>query len=296
MAHSITEAQVRAYSANVAAEYQQSESKLRGTVVEETMKGKLHFFDRVSPTAAVKKTVRHAATPLVETIHARRAAVMADYEWADLLDPQDKLRIIIEPGSAYVTNAVKALNRSYDDEVIAAFTATVLSGEDGTSSVAFGDTGEAAGDEDFTGAAITVQNLTTLKLDLDMRDVPASDRFIIADPNVFEQLLKQTSTPNVASSDYNTVRALVNGEIDTFLGFRFIMSTRLPLVAGDATRVYGFAWHKDAMGIALGTGIETNVSVRDDLSYATQFYAKMTMGAIRKLPGGVVRFRIDKDN
>ena len=137
MSQQITTAMVQTYGSNVIALYQQADSKLQGKVHSEPMKAKAHFFDRIEPTAAVKKTVRHGPTPIVETPHSRRMAVMADYEWADLVDPQDELRILIDPRSAYATNAVKALKRAYDDVVIAAFDADAKGGEDGSETVTF---------------------------------------------------------------------------------------------------------------------------------------------------------------
>lgn len=298
MSQQITTAMIQTYGGNVIAIYQQSDSKLKGRIKEEPMKAKAHFFDRIEPTAAVKKTVRHGATPIVDTPHSRRMTVMADYEWADLLDPQDELRILIDPKSQYAINAVKALNRAYDDVVFEAFTADAKAGEDGTETVTFAN--DNAGDEDFTGAALTLQNLVDLKLDLDNLDIPEEGRAIVMPPAGFAQLLKQTGAgvPTVASVDYNSVKALVRGEINSLLGFDFIRSTRCPVASagggtnGADTR-YCFAWHRESMGVAVGMPIKTNISVRDDLSYATQVYAAMTLGSVR-LQKGVVRFEIDE--
>lgn len=277
---------IQSYGSNVIALYQQEDAKLQGAVREEPMKSKTHFFDRVEPTAAVKKTVRHAATPIVDSPHSRRAVVMVDYEWADLVDQQDEIRILIDPKSAYAANAVKALKRTYDDIVIEAFDADAKAGEDGATTVAFTD--EDAGDVDFSGAAMDYEDLLTLKKLLDNQDVPAEGRYILVAPSVLSQLLK--STP-VTSIDFNTVKTLVNGQVDTFLGFKFIMSTRLPTAA--STDKFGYAWHKDAMGVAIGMPIKTNISIRDDLSYATQVYASLTMGAVRLQGKGVARYRFD---
>jgi len=286
MSQQITTAHVQSYGGNVIALYQQSEAKLQGAVHEEPMKAKAHFFDRIEPTAAVLKTVRHGATPIVDTPHSRRMVVMADYEWADLVDQQDEIRVLIDPKSQYAINAVKALKRSYDDVVIAAFDADAKAGETGSTTVVFTD--EDAGDTDFSAAVMDIEDLLTLKLQLDNGNVDAEGRYILVAPSVLNQLLRDTK---VASADYQSVRALVRGEIDTLLGFKFITSTRLPTVAG--TDKYGFAWHKDAMGVAIGMPIKTNVSVRDDLSYATQVYAAMTLGAVRLQGAGVARYRFD---
>jgi len=286
MSQQIPTAYIQSYGGNVIALYQQAEAKLQGAVHEEPMKAKAHFFDRIEPTAAVLKTVRHGPTPIVDSPHSRRMVVMADYEWADLVDQQDELRILIDPKSAYATNAVKALKRAYDDVVIEAFDADAKSGETGTTTVVFTD--EDAGDEDFSAAAMDVEDLLTLKQLLDEQEVPAGDRFLLAAPSVISQLLRDAE---ISSADFQMVRNLVRGDIDTVLGFKVITSNRLPTVA--STDKYGFAWHKESMGVAIGMPIKTNVSIRDDLSYATQVYAAMTLGAARLQGKGVVRYRFD---
>ncbi len=295
MSQQITTAMIQTYGSNVIALYQQSDSKLKGAVREEPMKAKTHFFERVEPTAAVKKTVRHGPTPIIDTPHSRRATSMADYEWADLVDPQDELRILIDPQSQYATNAVKALNRSYDDVVIEAFDADARAGEDGNTVVTFAS--ERAADHNFTGAALKLTDLVTLKLDLDDQDVPDDGRYILMPPAGFAQLLKQSGTanndPHLSNIDYNSVKALVNGQVNSLLGFTFLRSTRMPSTTGTGTPKKCFAWHRDSMAVAVGMPIKTNISVRDDLSYAVQVYAAMTLGAVRLQGKGVVSFQIN---
>ena len=86
MSDTITTAHVRQFSAAVAFQYQQKGSKFRGKIREKMTHAKYEFFERVGPTTAQKKTVRHGQTPLMNTLHTRRRAEMSDYEWADLVD------------------------------------------------------------------------------------------------------------------------------------------------------------------------------------------------------------------
>ncbi len=111
-----------------------------------------------------------------------------------------------------------------------------------------------------------------------------------------EQLLKASSAPIAASSDYNSIKALVQGEMDTWVGFKWIMSNRTPVTVGDATRPYCFAWQKNAMGAARAKEIMVRMSERPDKDYAVQTYGCMTLGATRIQGEGVVRFSIDTDN
>ena len=84
MSTQITTAFVNQFSANIQMLSQQMGSLLRDAVDVESVNGEKAFFDQVGSSAAVKKTSRHADTPLVETPHTRRMVTMSDYEWADL--------------------------------------------------------------------------------------------------------------------------------------------------------------------------------------------------------------------
>src|SRR3990167_11173338 len=137
MSQQIDQARVSQFKSNVTALYQQNGSKLKGKVREETLVGKQHFFERLGATAAVKRTTRHTDTPQVDSPHSRRMVSASDFEWADLVDQQDKLKMLIDPQSDYAVNAAKALGRAYDDEVIAAFDGLVYSGETGATTITF---------------------------------------------------------------------------------------------------------------------------------------------------------------
>lgn len=294
MSTQITTAFVQQYKANVTMLYQQMASKLRGKFREEAVNGNVHYFERLGAVSAVKKTTRHADTPLLDSPHSRRMVSMSDYEWADLVDQYtDKIRLLISPESEYAKNGAMALNRAYDDEAILAFDGTAYSGVSGGTTVAFASDNP-AGDEDFSGAALTTGNVAKIKQDLDGKDVPADGRSLIISPAGLYQLLKQTTAGTVVSSDYNTVKSLVRGEVDTWLGFNFITSTRLPIPASN--KRYGYAWHKDSMGMAMGKDITTKISERPDKSFAVQVYLCGTYGATRIQGEGVVRFKIDETN
>ncbi len=287
MSQQIDVARVSQFKSNVTALYQQNGSKLKGKVREETLVGKQHFFERLAATAAVKRTTRHADTPQVDSPHSRRMVSASDFEWADLIDQQDKLKMLIDPQSDYAINAAKALGRAYDDEVIAAFDGNAFSGETGATSVAFGSDGTA--DKDFSAAALLINDLLTLKKELDDEDVDDEGRYIIVAPSMLHQWLRKVE---VSSADYNSIKALVKGELNSFMGFEWIRSTRLPSPAANMR--YGFAWHRDSMGIAVSKDITTRIDERADKSYATQVYACMTMGATRVQGAGVVRFKVDE--
>jgi len=290
MSNLITVARTQQYSANVTHLFQQRGAKLRGLSRMETLVGaKQHFFERLGPTAAVKRTTRHTDTPLVNSQHSRRMVVTVDYEWADLVDSQDKLKMIIKPESEYAINAAAALGRAYDDAFIAAFSASARTGEDGGTLVTLGNDG--ATDTDISGAAVLTTAIMNAKTALDNGDVPLEDRYLLCKPEFVNQILANTTAPVTSNADYNTIRAIVKGELDTWVGFKWITSTRLPLAA--STDWYNFCWQKNAMGMAIQKDLSVRIDERADKSYATQVYACGSWDGTRIQGEGVVRLRFD---
>jgi hypothetical protein len=287
MSQQITSAMVQQFKGNVITLFQQGEAKLRGTVRQEPLVGEAHYFERLAPTEAVEKTTRHGDTPLIESEHSRRKLTLRDFEWADLVDQQDKIRLLINPESEYAQNAAKAMNRRYDRLVIEAFTADSLSGKSGATAVTFAT--EKLFDTDISAAAMDSDDVITAKAAFDNADIPESDRYALVHPGAMLAMLSDTK---IISSDYNTIKALAQGGLKgaPWMGFNWIVSTLVPTVAGDTDR-YIFFWHKESMGIAVPAEPTTEISRRDDKSYATQVYVAMTMGATR-IQAGVGRFRV----
>ena len=74
------------------------------------------------------------------------------------------------------------------------------------------------------------------------------------------------------------MKALVNGEIDTFMGFKFVMSNRL---SKTSTKRKVLAYAQDGMKLALGMDINARIDERSDKGYATQVYVCQSIGATR---------------
>jgi capsid protein len=297
---SVEQARVLQFRANVTQLYQQKPSKLRGKTREESIVGKAHFYERLAAEPAVKKTSRHSDTIVLDPIHSRRMVVPVDYVWNALVDQQDKIRLLIDANSEYAIAAANALRRAFDDEVILSFDADAKGGEDGSTTVTFASDWPVTrsgtqGDYAFDGAALTTPNILALKKSLDQNEVDPDNRYIVIPPFGMEQLLKASTAPIASSSDYNTIKALVQGELNTWVGFTWVMSNRLA-DGSDSTKKKCFAWHRDAMGVVVGKDIMARLSERPDKDYAVQSYACLTMGSTRIQGEGVVRFTIDSDN
>ena len=277
MSSQITTAFVQQYSANIQMLSQQMGSLLRDKVRVESVVGKNAFFDQVGSVTAQLRTSRHADTPQVDTPHSRRRLSLADYEFADLIDQQDKVRLLIDPTSSYAQAAAMAMGRAMDDVLITAALGTASTGETGTGTETV-QTGVVKG---TTG--LTVAKLISAKDLLDKADVdPSIPRHIIVGP---EQLGNLLGDSEVTSSDFNTVKALVRGELDSYLGFKFTVSNRLPKTGNDRTCI---AYAQDGLLLGIGKDISARIDERADKSYATQVYYCQTIGATRMESAKVV--------
>ena len=277
MSSQITTSFVEQYSSNVAMLSQQMGSKLRSSVDVEKVTGKNAFFDQVGATAAQLRTSRHGDTPQIDTPHSRRRLSLADYEWADLVDDVDKVRMLVDPTSSYARAAAAAMNRAMDDVIITAFNASASTGVAGGTSTALPSTQKTATSDQSDG--LTIAKLLSAKKILDDNDVdPSLKRYIVCGPQQVSDLL---GTTQVTSSDYNVVRALATGAINSYLGFEFIMSTRLNKDATYTSDRLVFAYTEDAIKLGIGKDISAKISERADKSYSTQVYYSMSLGAVR---------------
>jgi hypothetical protein len=290
MSNQITTAFVQQYSSNVQMLSQQMGSLLRGVVDVESVVGKNAFFDQVGKTTAVLRSSRHADTPQIDTPHSRRRVSLADYEWADLIDNADKVRLLIDPTSSYAKAAAAAMGRAMDDVIIAALGGTAYTGETGSTSVPLPSEQKPYSASQTDG--LTVAKLLKAKELLDLADVdPSLPRFIVVSPKQISDLL---NTTEVKSSDFNTVKALAQGQLDSFLGFKFIVSNRLKFDATNTDDRLAYAFTSDAIKLAIGQDVIARIDERADKSYSTQVYYAMSIGATRMEEEKVVEIACDE--
>jgi hypothetical protein len=274
MSNEILDWSVIDYKSTVEALLQQRGSKFRGTVMEDSYHGKSGAaVNQIGAVNAVARTTRHADTPLIETPHDKRWVYPTDYEWADLIDDADKLKVIADPTSPYAINGAMALGRSMDDLIIAAATGTAKTGEDGTTSTVLGS-GQVA--------ATTAGGLTIAKLREAMQlliaaevDVDNEELYCAIGAQQHDDLLGQTQA---ISLDFTNKPVLVDGRIRSFMGFNFVDSQRLALSGTDRTAI---CWAKSGLHLGIWNDINARITERDDKSYSTQVYVKASFGATR---------------
>jgi len=297
MSIEITKAMVNQYSANVFHLSQQKGSRLRGLVRNESQKAEAAFYDRIGKVTAQKKVGRHSETTYSDTPHSRRRVTLEDYFYADLVDKEDKLRIIQNPESEYAQAAMNALGRAMDDVVIAALLGNAYSGKTGSTAVALPDAQKLIS---HTGAAVSGLNVKTLravKKKFNANETGDSGLSFILSSEEMDDLLGETE---VTSSDYAAVKALVQGDVNTFMGFNFIRSERLLITTADITTalittgaVTGgsvtvtagknrcIAFQKEGLILAISASINSSIDKLPTKHFSTQVYCSMGLGAAR---------------
>lgn len=275
MSNQITTAFVNDYKTTVQQLLQQNDSRFRWAVTIDSYTGEGgKAVEQIGAVTAQKRTSRHADTPLIETPHDARWVYPVDYEWADLIANQDKLRMIIDPTSPYAINGASAMRRALDDEIISAFFADAKTGKTGSTTTSLPAGQQIAANSE----GLTVKKLRDAKkllmaaeVDLDMDPV-----YVAVTAEQHDDLLGEVQTTN---TDYTDRPVLVEGKITRFMGFEFIHSERLGVDGSSNRRLP--CWAKSGMHLGIWDDMVTRVSERGDKSYETQVYLCETIGATR---------------
>lgn len=282
MSIQITTAFVEQYKANVYHLVQQKGSKLRMAVRQESVTGKNAFFEQIGSTAARVRTSRHSDTPQMDTPHARRRVSLVDYDWADLIDQEDTIRMLIDPASPYAEAAMWAMGRAIDDAVLTAVDGAAATGVDGSTSTPYNSAMTVGVQTRWSGVTAADVGLNLAKLIearklLGANDVdPDEEVFVAANARQISSLLKDE---RIVSGDYNSALPLVNGQVSRVGGCTIVPCNRIGVDANSDDKVP--YWTKSGMLLALGKDMSVRISERSDKNYATQVFSSMTIGSTR---------------
>lgn len=282
MSTQITTAMVEQYRSNVYHLSQQKGSKLRSAVRVETVTGKNAYFEQLGATVARERTSRHSDTPRIDTPHSRRRVSLRDYDWADLIDQEDKVRTLIDPASPYAEAAAFAMGRSIDDAIIQAADGTAYTGVDGSTSTSYSS-------GMTVGVTTRWPGVTSANLGLNIAKLLEAKKLLgtaLVDPDDeayavvnTRQIVSLMQDARVASFDYNNMKPLTEGKITKACGFTLIPTERIGTDGNSYDKV--LYWAKGGMLLGLGKDITTKITERADKNYATQIFASMSIGATR---------------
>jgi hypothetical protein len=270
------------FSTNWIQRAQQMKARFDAFVTEENFSGERKRYDRLYKQESHERTERKAQTPVTDPSNDSRWIYRRTFDLANTLAEEDarNLAPLTLPDSKYVESHAFAYHRDCDRIVIGAAVNSALTGELGTTPTVL-PAGQqiAAG-----GTGLTLAKLLAAVEILNGADLTdeANSRVIAVSPQQMTNLL---NTTEVKSADYNTVKALASGNVDTFMGFKFIVSTLLTKVSTTRTCV---AWCKGAIQRVKG-GMRTSIDRLPEKSNATQIFSSWDLAAVRIYDEGVVQ-------
>ena len=287
MSKFLSNAAIQEFDSEVKHEYQ-SMGKLRNTVALRTnVTGDAYKFTRMGQGLANQKATQADVTPM-DISHGRQTATLENWNAPEYTDIFDQAEVNFDEKQELAKTIAKALARREDQIIIDAMAAGTYSATPGTDA----DTGFdiAAG-----AAALTVAKLRSAAMSgLTNRNVDDEDRTLICTAAGVEQLL---GDPEVTSSDFNVLKALVSGTLQdtTYMGFNIcIIGQRVEGgLPGTASDRKAFAYHKQALGYAVGIDMKTTI---DWVAQKTSWLANgmLKAGAVIRENAGIVRIGYDE--
>lgn len=281
---------VQNYGTSVLMMAQQRESKLRNVVLNETATGERFYFELYNRNPSMQQvTNRFGDIVVTDTAMERRAVDLLDYDFAQMIDSFDKVKMLIDPTNPISMAQAAQVGRQIDRIIVNAAYADMLTGKTGSvtsplpAGVAINSWAYGSGSGNSN---LTISKLIEAGAVMDAQDVPLEDRYVVMDPVNHSKLL---ATAEATSADFVTSRNLVTGRIDGLCGFKFIVLAGaspdntgglIPLDGSGYRRC--FAFQRTGLGLAVGMNPVFDVSVRKDKrSQPMQAYIMMSMAATR---------------
>lgn len=241
--------------------------------------GDIYKFRTMGKGMANQKASQADVTPM-DVTHALVNCVLENWNAPEYTDIFDQAEVNFDEKSELAKCIAMAMGRREDQLVIDALDAATPTATIATS-VGGADTG------------LNVAKLRAAGEELDNNGVPEEGRFFIGNTRSKWSLLAETET---TSSDYNTVKALANGDINAFAGFQFIWipdnaEGGITEAAGDVYNNYAF--HRDAVGLAVGIDQRTEINyVAEKTSWLCNGILKA--GAVAIDATGIVQVNCDE--
>jgi hypothetical protein len=264
----------------------QGQGNLRETVTNRTgVVGESYKFTRMGKGVANQKASQADVTPM-DIGHDRQTATLANWNAPEYTDIFDQAEVNFDEKQELAMTIANAIRRREDQIII-----------DAMAAVTFASTND---EDPDTGRVFDISATRNFDLSairsaaghLDDIEAESSDRYIVLRAQALQKLLEDTT---VTSSDFGVVKALVDGDLDSYMGFKFKkIGTRteggLPGAASDRV---AFAYQKSAIGLAIGLDMKTTI---DWVAQKTSWLANgiFKAGAVAREPQGIVKIQYDE--
>lgn len=286
--YSVPEHHVAMYTANVQALLTKQGGLLMPHISQGSYRGeKVQIVDFVGTVEFIERDTPYGDTKLTELEHTSRWISGVEYDCAILVDRLDLLKMIYDPTSIYVDRMREAAARKQDEIIMSKFFATAKTGKTGDTNTAF----KAANTVVHGGTRMSVAKLRAMRKLIKKRhvDLRSQKPLIGVTAEQIDDLLGEVA---VGSSDYNSVKPLVDGEVSQFMGFTFIpyedngTSTGgkgIPtfIDTGPVTVRQLPVWLPQGMHYGSWEGLVVTINNRPDKNNIKQLHATFTAGATR---------------
>jgi hypothetical protein len=273
---------------------QQKNSKLKEYVTIDSIEGKEKSYNQIDATSMTQITDRSRETRITDQAMAKRWIRPQQYDCAKLVDEWDEqfLGEVVLPTSPIIQSHSQAYARTCDTIIIKALGGDAYTGTTGTTPTALPATQKVAVNYVESGTAansgLTIAKLRAAKFLFDSNEIDEEEeRIMVVSAKQLQDLLR---TVEATSADYNSVRALVDGALNTFMGFKFRRSQLLTKVS---TVRSCYAYVKSGVILA-ERGLKTHMDVRTDLSHSLQIRSVASLAAVRMEEKKVVEIACDE--
>lgn len=273
---------------------QQKNSKLKEYVTIDSIEGKEKSYNQIDATSMTQITDRSGDTRISNQAMAKRWIRPQQYDCAKLVDEFDEqlLGEVVLPTSPIIQSHAQAYARTCDSIIIGALGGTAYTGTTGTTATVLPAGQKVAVNYVESGTAansgLTIAKLRAAKFLFDSNEIDEEEeRIMVVSAKQLQDLLR---TIEVTSQDYNSVRALVDGALNTFMGFKF---RRSQLLVKTSTVRSCYAYVKSGVILA-ERGLKTHMDVRTDLSHSLQIRSVASLAAVRMEEKKVVEIACDE--
>jgi hypothetical protein len=273
---------------------QQKNSKLKEYVTIDSIEGKEKSYNQIDATSMTQITDRSRDTRISDQAMAKRWIRPQQYDCAKLVDEFDEqlLGEVVLPTSPIIQSHAQAYARTCDTIIIGALGGTAYTGTTGTTATVLPAGQKVAVNYVESGTAansgLTIAKLRAAKFLFDSNEIDEEEeRIMVVSAKQLQDLLR---TVEATSADYNSVRALVDGALNTFMGFKFRRSQLLTKVS---TVRSCYAYVKSGVILA-ERGLKTHMDVRTDLSHSLQIRSVASLAAVRMEEKKVVEIACDE--
>ena len=275
MSKTLSSVAVTEFDSMVKHAYQGSSLLRPAVTVRNNVVGDTYKFRNMGKGLANQKSTSDLVTPM-DVSHSFATATLSNWNAPEYTDMFDAAEVNFDEKQELASTIAQSLGRRCDQLVIDAMDAETT----------YAATVAAGGDN------LTTAKIIDAQVALRRQGVPNSELFAVVNAGGLDGLLNDDK---LASSDYNNVKALVNGDVDTFGGFKFIVVEDRDegglTVASDIVDSYFF--HRSAVGLAIGIDMKTSVDwIADRTSWLCN--GALKAGAVSRDGLGIVKVQYDE--